>query len=213
MFNWSGIFKRDKKSLTIYDQSVMSNRHKRIKKYIQQGIIIIFIFMMIVPVYAKVMDKVIDVVRTIIYDETTVVEKPPIFDIGIDGESEIGGLQTRSEEEIQADLNKKVEASMINISMNLSPVFQTGESKGNLLIVNEEINNYMQVVEIYLNGTNELIYRSGGIPVGSKIEMASLDRALEKGDYDCTAYFNAVNSETGELIGKAGAAITISVLN
>ncbi len=38
------------------------------------------------------------------------------------------------------------------------------------MIVNEGVNNYPQVVEIIRNDTQEKIYKSGAIPVGSKIE-------------------------------------------
>ena len=61
---------------------------------------------------------------------------------------------------------------MINISMNTSPVFEDGTSEGNLMIVNDTSNLYPQIVEISLNDTGETIYKSGGIPVGSKIERA-----------------------------------------
>ena len=101
---------------------------------------------------------------------------------------------------------------MINISMNTSPIFQNGTSTGNLMIVNESINNYPQVVEIVRNDTNESIYKSGAIAVGSKIESAKLDADLDAGTYDCTAMFYNVDPETGAYLGCAGAIITISVL-
>ncbi len=59
---------------------------------------------------------------------------------------------------------------MINISMNTTPIFSDGTTEGNLMIVNEGVNNYPQVVEIIRNDTQEKIYKSGAIPVGSKIE-------------------------------------------
>lgn len=136
-----------------------------------------------------------------------------IFDTTIDSNAEKGGIAMRSDEEIQEDLKRKLEESMMNISMNLSPVFHDGKSQGNLNIVNEEINNFMQVIEIYLKDTDELIYTSGGIPVGNKIEKAKLDVNLHKGVYDCVAYFNAVNAETGEFVGKAGAELKITIRN
>lgn len=102
---------------------------------------------------------------------------------------------------------------MINISMNMTPTFKNGKSEGNLSIVNEDINNYMQVVEIYLKDNNKLIYTSGGIPVGNKIETARLDVNLPKGIYESIAYFNAVDEKTGNIIGKAGAEIKITILN
>lgn len=101
---------------------------------------------------------------------------------------------------------------MINISMNTSPNFANGTSTGNLMIVNESVNNYPQVVEIVRNDTNEKIYTSDAIAVGSKIENDKLDVDLDKGTYDCTAMFYNVDPETGAYLGCAGAIITITVL-
>lgn len=130
-----------------------------------------------------------------------------------DTNAEEGGLNGRSEEEIQAELNKKVEEGMINISMNTSPVFHDGKSKGNLMIVNSEANHYPQIVYIVRKDTNEEIYRSGGIPVGSKVENAALSVDLPAGTYDCIAYFNNADPETGAILGTAAAEITITVEN
>lgn len=135
------------------------------------------------------------------------------FDINKDSNATVGGLVVKDPETVIEELNKKVEDSMINISMNMKPTFKTGKSKGNLLIVNSNVNKYTQVIEIYRIDNNELIYKSGGIPVGSKIEEAKLDVELSKGTYDCIAYFNAVNEETKQMVGKAGAQIQIEILN
>ena len=65
---------------------------------------------------------------------------------------------------------------MINISMNTAPYFENGTAEGNVMIVNEAINNYPQQVEFIRNDTQEVIYQSKAIPVGSKIERASPGR-------------------------------------
>ena len=123
-----------------------------------------------------------------------------------------GGWEEVDTEEIVASLNEKVEAGMINISMNTSPVFSDGSSEGNLMIVNEEVNNYPQIVEVTRNDTGETIYKSGGIPVGSKIEKAKLNVDLPAGVYECTAMFHNADPETGTSLGCAGAIITITIL-
>lgn len=138
-------------------------------------------------------------------------EDKPVFDLTIDDGAETGDRETMSKEEIEAMLNQKVQEGMINISMNLNPVFANGTSEGNLLIVNEEVNRHPQVIEIYRNDTNELVYKSGLIPVGSRVDYGKLSVDLDAGEYDCVAYFNSINEETGELLGKAGAEITLIV--
>ena len=95
----------------------------------------------------------------------------------------IYGMGERAVVQIADALNEKVEQGMINISMNTTPIFQNGSSAGNLMIVNESVNNYPQVVEIHRNDTGEVIYKSGAIPVGSKLETAKLSADLDAGTY------------------------------
>lgn len=124
-----------------------------------------------------------------------------------------GGWDEKSESEIVSELNEQVEQGMINISMNTSPVFETASSDGNLMIVNETVNRYPQVVEITRNDTGETIYKSAAIPVGSKIENGKLTAELPAGEYECTAHFTNVDPDTGALLGSAGAIIHVTVLN
>ena len=81
------------------------------------------------------------------------------------------------------------------------------------MIVNEAINNYPQQVEFIRNDTQEVIYQSKAIPVGSKIERAALDVELPAGTYECTAMFHNLDSVSGEIIGTAGAIINITIKN
>ena len=122
-----------------------------------------------------------------------------------------GGWDNLSPEEIAEKLNEKVAEGMINISANTAPIFEDGASEGNLMLVNERINNYPQKVQIVRNDTGEQIYESGAIAVGSKIERAKLDVVLPAGTYECTAYFHNLDPETGDIIGTAGAIITITI--
>lgn len=122
-----------------------------------------------------------------------------------------GGWDNLSPEEIEARLNEKVAEGMINISANTAPIFEDGSSEGNLMLVNESINNYPQKVQIVRNDTGEQIYESGAIAVGSKIERAKLDVVLPAGTYECTAYFHNLDLESGAIIGTAGAIITITI--
>ena len=124
-----------------------------------------------------------------------------------------GGWDNLSPEEIAEKLNEKVAEGMINISMNTAPYFENGKAEGNVMIVNESINNYPQQVEFIRNDTGEQIYQSKAIPVGSKIERAALDVELPAGSYECTAMFHNLDPVSGEIIGTAGAIITITVKN
>ena len=124
-----------------------------------------------------------------------------------------GGWDNLSPEEIAEKLNEKVAEGMINISMNTAPYFENGTAEGNVMIVNEAINNYPQQVEFIRNDTGEQIYQSKAISVGSKIERAALDVELPAGTYECTAMFHNLDPVSGEIIGTAGAIINITIKN
>ena len=124
-----------------------------------------------------------------------------------------GGWNKVDEDKVRENLNASVEEGYINISMNTTPVFENGLSEGNLMIVNESINRYPQKVVITRNDNDDVIYESKGIPVGSKIEKATLSEDLPAGTYECTAMFHNMNPDTGESLGCAGAVITITVKN
>ncbi len=133
------------------------------------------------------------------------------IDFIVDGNVTDGDIVGKSKDDIVDALNQKVQDGMINISMNTNPIFADGEAKGTLMITNSEINRYPQMIEIYTKDTNELIY-SGGIEVGSKIETSTLSVDLPQGTYDCIAYFHAVDPDTGDRVGTAGADIKITIL-
>lgn len=173
------------------------NRYKII------GIVILVLLMIAVILF---------LMRSCAGEETSSDSNPSTSGIVYDSDAVEGGWNEADEDKIIAALNEKVEEGMINISMNTSPSFADGTSAGNLMIVNEGINRYPQVVEITRNDTGESIYKSGAIPVGSKIEKAKLSVDLDAGTYECTAMFYNVDPDTGSYLGCAGAIITITVL-
>ena len=113
----------------------------------------------------------------------------------------------------QAELQQELDEGMIAFSINTNPVFATGGSEGNLMLENPANNAKLLVVEIYIDDTQELIYQSKAIPVGSYIENTALDKVLEPGQYAATAYFKAYREDDHSYIGQAGAAINITVLS
>lgn len=68
-------------------------------------------------------------------------------------------------------------------------------------------------MRIVINDTGEEVYASKYIKPGTYIESAKLDKVLEKGTYDATAYFSAFEEESAAYIGQTGAQIAITVQN
>lgn len=135
------------------------------------------------------------------------------FWTGIDPDAVPGNFEGLTEEEIQALLNNKVEEGMMNIHMLVQPTFEDGKSAGNIGIYVEPQNREPQVVQILLKDTEELIYQSGIIPVGSRVEKGRLTKDLDAGIYPCIARFHRVDAETGEDLGMAEHEIMLTILN
>ena len=123
------------------------------------------------------------------------------------------GPDTRSKEEIQADLNRQVEFGMITMSMNPGPRFESGEAAGDLLIANDEGNRHPLVIEIIRDDTGDTIYTSPPVPIGKYINADKLDEALPAGDYPCTAYFHLIDEESGAVLGSGAVRITVHILH
>ena len=182
------------------------NNKKKTRKKLFISVIIIIVIILLILFYLKSCNGNVN-----LNNNSTSGNK--FFDLILDNNAQEGKLEGKSKEEIEAELNQKVNEGMINISMNLNPEFEEGKSYGNLLIMNEEINNYPQIVEIIRNDTQKVIYRSGLIPVGSRVDTGKLMTDLPAGEYDCTACFYNVNPDTGEALGKACAQILVTILN
>ena len=140
------------------------------------------------------------------------VDLPSLPGINWDKNQSLGDLKGKSKEERVAALNEKVAEGMLNFSMYTNPIFESGTSMGTLMINNSASNRYPQLIEIFTKDDNTLVY-SGAVDIGNKVEKSRLLVDLPKGDYECIAYFSAINPETGEKLGTAGANIKITVLN
>ncbi len=111
------------------------------------------------------------------------------------------------------ELQEILDRSMIAFSINTSPVFLNGTSKGNLMVENPGNNAKLIKVRIILDKTEEEIYASKLLKPGSYIDSVKLDKVLEKGTYNATAYCLAYDETSGEYIGQTGAQITLTVQN
>lgn len=136
-------------------------------------------------------------------------EHNPLYD----DNATVGVLPGIDINERQKELQEQLDRSVIAFSINTSPVFLNGTSEGNLLIENPGNNAKLLQVSIVVDESGEEIYASKYLKPGTYIEDVKLDKILEKGTYDATAYFSAYDEETLEYIGQTGAGITVTVQN
>mgnify|MGYP000411644043 CR=1 FL=1 len=128
-----------------------------------------------------------------------------------DSAAEDGSLDGLTKEQIQELMNDKVDKSMLAISINSTPVFKNGTSKGTLRIENAPNNRYNMKVRITLDQDSREIYRSDAIRPAQVIKEDRLDVELKKGTYPCTATFEAYDTKTNEKAGEASAKLNIRI--
>ena len=142
-----------------------------------------------------------------------ILRTPSRNTLELDDNATMGPLPGTDMEQHHKELQQQLDETMVAFSINSSPVFASGRAEGNLMLENPETNAKLLVVEIHLDSTDEIIYQSKALPVGSYIETARLDKVLDPGTYPATAYFKAYRESDQTFVGQAGAAITISVLS
>ena len=122
-----------------------------------------------------------------------------------------GQAPYKSQEEMQAELDRVVEEGMFNISIASVIQFDDGASPGTAYIENVPGNRYLMQVVIALDDTGETVYESKALKPDSYIESIQLTQDLEPGNHAATATFKALDPETREEAGQAAAKVTLAV--
>lgn len=129
-----------------------------------------------------------------------------------DPNAQTGQAPYKTDEEMQAELNRTVEEGMFNISIASVIDFEDGNDKGTAYIENVPANRYNMQVVITSDDTGEVLYESGVLQPNQYIENITLTRDLDAGSYDATATFSALDPTTYDQIGQAAAKVSINVL-
>lgn len=125
----------------------------------------------------------------------------------------VGSLPGKTEEEIQAELQQKVDDKMVAFTVNSTPVFEDGKSEGNLMLASPSSNiNNIQFL-ITRDDTGEQIYDSGMLAPNSYIEKDKLDVELPGGEYVCTATILLLDREDFAEKGRVQAGLVINIKN
>lgn len=122
-----------------------------------------------------------------------------------------GFVNESNNQVIMDDVQDKVAEGMFECRMTTSWVFEDGESESpNAYVANVESNLHTIYFDVYDRTTEELLYSSPMIPVGSELESFKLDKKLQKGEYDATVMYTLVDEDYEE-VSKVGFNITITV--
>lgn len=97
--------------------------------------------------------------------------------------------------------------------MNSTWYFEDGNSNSENAYVENVVRNTNDVYfDVILSDTEEIIYESPLLPIGSHIENIALDKELEKGTYDCVVIYHLVDEEQNTL-STVRVAVTIVIEN
>lgn len=126
-----------------------------------------------------------------------------------------GFLPGRTEEEIQAELNRIIDEGRVNISVNVQPVVKDG--KIDIGLENVPANNYCLQADVFLypeKGNTkkaEKIYSSGVVKQEHYIAQGDAKTKAAPGEYDGLAVIHALDPDTMEEIGSTGVTLVITV--
>lgn len=122
-----------------------------------------------------------------------------------------GFVDESNADDIMSELSDKVEEGMFECMMSTTWTFEDAASaSSNSYVANVESNLHAIYFDVYIDQTEELIYSSPILPVGSEIRGIKLDKELSAGDYDAIVMYTLVN-EAYEEVSTVGFRITISI--
>lgn len=115
-------------------------------------------------------------------------------------------------EQIQGEIQDKVAKGMFMTHMNTTWTFPTGDSASSDAVMgNASSNNYPFWFTVTLSDTNEVIYKSGVLPIGQQLSEIKLDKDLDAGTYAATVNIQMIDDNGDEVESNMGFNITLIV--
>lgn len=114
-------------------------------------------------------------------------------------------------EEILSDTQNQAKAGTYEVTMNTTWHFDKGDSaSSDAYVENSTANTNSVYFDIVLTDTDETIFTSPTLPVGSHLENITLDKALDKGRHACVLTYHLLD-DNGNAISKLNLKLTINV--
>lgn len=113
---------------------------------------------------------------------------------------ERGFVDTKNAEQIVSEMADKVEEGMFECKMTTTWTFDNADAVSpNAYVANVEGNRNTLYFDVYLDGTDEAIYSSPLLPVGTELQNIKLEKKLSAGEYGATVVYTLVNDEYEEV--------------
>lgn len=130
--------------------------------------------------------------RVLTYDSTVVLDDPETLQKLVD------------------EMVRKAEEGTMTLEMQVDAVSDDGITF-TCYLANALENNYDMFMTLYLDETQEEIYRTGLIPLGGRIETFSLEKALDQGSHSCTLVFNQVEEDLQTIHAQVNVGLNLIV--
>lgn len=124
-------------------------------------------------------------------------------------------LDDSSAQTVLDEMRRDVEEGMFECNMSMKWTFADGKSTSkDAIVVNSSNNTYPIYFDVNLEDTDELVYSSPVIPIGSQLTDFKLDKELEAGEYKAIVMYSLLEDEQSQVVkSQAGFVITINVQN
>lgn len=113
-------------------------------------------------------------------------------------------------QDVLNDMYKKAEEGQMGLSMKSRAISDDGQTFS-CYLGNATNNSYDMYMILYRDDTQEEIYRSGLIPVGSRIESFTINNRMETGEYQATLVYNQVEDDKQTVHAQVVVGLTLVV--
>jgi hypothetical protein len=112
-------------------------------------------------------------------------------------------------------MREQVEEGMFECQMAMTWNFPDGQSESTDAYVANNVNNTHPICfDVYMKDTDELLYSSPVLPVGTDLKNIKLDKELPAGEYKAVVMYKLLkDAESQKEISTAGFVVKINVLN
>ena len=124
-------------------------------------------------------------------------------------------LSEESAQSVVDEMRKEVEEGMFECSMSFDWTFEDGESESkDAYVANSANNRHPIYFDVIIEDTNEVVYSSPVIPIGSQLTDFKLDKPLSPGKYRAICQYVLIDDEENQAeISRANFIIKITVKN
>lgn len=120
-----------------------------------------------------------------------------------------------SANDIMDQMRKEVAEGMFECQMSMTWTFADGKAESqDAYVANSTNNTHPICFDVYMRDTEELLYLSPVLPVGTDLRNIKLEKELPAGNYQAIVMYKLLKDvDSQEEISNAGFVVTINVLN